>query len=102
MIIRKTCESSQGELETTDQMIKKDEKQMGCGSATRKRKSKITVRNPERIDRGISAMLMPRVPQKCFNCGASIHTERVNWIGPDKIECPYCGQALAVDFEKVA
>ncbi|MFW9968245.1 MAG: hypothetical protein ACFFEA_13905 [Candidatus Thorarchaeota archaeon] len=83
-------------------MIKKDEKQMGCGSATRKRKSRVTVRNPERIDRGTSAILMPRVPQKCFNCGASIHTEKVNWIGPDRIECPYCGQALTVDFEKVA
>lgn len=78
---------------------------MGCGPKKRRRKSR-TKRKSSQGGRtsgaSTASVLMPRVPQKCFNCGASIHTEKVNWIGPDKIECPYCGQALNVDFEKVA
>ncbi len=78
---------------------------MGCGPKKRRRKSRTMKRDYE-AGRTSSAsttnVIMARVPQKCFNCGASIHTEKVNWIGPDRIECPYCGQALNVDFEKVA
>ncbi|MHA2059019.1 MAG: hypothetical protein ACW979_15475 [Candidatus Thorarchaeota archaeon] len=78
---------------------------MGCGPKKRRRKSRTKRKDPQSgrtSGASPTSVLMPRVPQKCFNCGASIHTEKVNWIGPDKIECPYCGQALNVDFEKVA
>lgn len=46
-------------------------------------------------------IVMPRIPEKCFNCGASIRPEKVDWIGPNSIECPFCGQALTVPFEKI-
>ncbi|MHA2142645.1 MAG: hypothetical protein ACXADC_15210 [Candidatus Thorarchaeota archaeon] len=77
---------------------------MGCGSrkkGRRKRTKKKLAQGSEAAEAKTSTILMPRVPQKCFNCGASIHTEKVNWIGPDTIECPFCGQALAINFEKV-
>ncbi|MHA2082541.1 MAG: hypothetical protein ACXABD_02185 [Candidatus Thorarchaeota archaeon] len=77
---------------------------MGCGPKKRRRKKKSKGKSSQSdrtTDASTSTILMPRVPQECFKCGASIHTEKVNWIGPDSIECPYCGQALAIDFEKV-
>jgi hypothetical protein len=78
---------------------------MGCGSrkkGRKKRTKKQLFQSGGTAGTGSSTILMPRVPQKCFNCGASIHTEKVNWTGPDTIECPFCGQALAVNFEQIA
>ncbi len=75
---------------------------MGCGSKKRRKKTRTHSQGDKVTGASTSTILMPRVPQKCFNCGASIHTEKVNWTGPDSIECPYCGQALTVNFEKIA
>lgn len=55
-----------------------------------------------RSDVDPTKFLMPRVPEKCDKCGASIQYEKVNWTGPTSIECPYCGQTLTVHFEQVA
>jgi len=77
---------------------------MGCGSKKRRRNSRTDWKRSQGdkvTGASASTILMPRLPQNCFNCGASIHTEKVNWTGPDSIECPYCGQALTVRFEKV-
>lgn len=72
---------------------------MGCGP---KRRRTIESRTRQyRSDIDTSKFLIPRVPEKCFKCGASIQHEKVNWTGPTSIECPYCGQSLAVDFEQV-
>ncbi|MHA1138090.1 MAG: hypothetical protein ACTSSE_16545 [Candidatus Thorarchaeota archaeon] len=51
--------------------------------------------------RGISSLVMPRVPQNCSNCGAILNAAGIKWIGPSSVECPYCGSTLTVEFEKI-
>ena len=77
---------------------------MGCGPrAGRRRRQSDCRQSPDDIAVGPNkqTILMPQVPEKCFNCGASIQPEKVNWIGPNCLECPYCGQALTVHFERI-
>ncbi len=33
-------------------------------------------------------------PETCSSCGAGISTETVEWVGPLRIKCPYCGATL--------
>jgi predicted RNA-binding Zn-ribbon protein involved in translation (DUF1610 family) len=33
-------------------------------------------------------------PEACSSCGAGISTETVEWVGPLRIKCPYCGATL--------
>ena len=76
---------------------------MGCGPrmGRRKRQSEWKQLRDNPVGSNKQTILMPQVPEKCFNCGASIQPEKVKWIGPNSIECPYCGQALTVHFEKI-
>jgi hypothetical protein len=39
-----------------------------------------------------------QVPSKCPECGASISTESVDWVGPLQAQCPYC--MATIDVEK--
>ncbi|NHI89060.1 MAG: hypothetical protein EAX87_06020 [Candidatus Thorarchaeota archaeon] len=77
---------------------------MGCGNKhgrrTRRSEWKQYRATPRSTNR--ETILMPLVPENCSNCGASIIPEKVNWIGPNCVECPFCGQALTVHFEKVS
>ena len=79
---------------------------MGCGPKMGRRRSKTKTRYSTRYSpgdtRGISSLVMPRVPQNCSNCGAIINAEGIKWTGPTSVECPYCGSTLYVEFEKIA
>jgi hypothetical protein len=89
----------------TNLTIEEEEKQMGCGPKKGKRRVKVRRERSERdsltSSGGTSTILMPRVPEKCSNCGAVIHTKRVNWTGPNSVECSYCGSVLSVEFERI-
>ena len=51
---------------------------------------------------GTTTLLIPRVPEKCSNCGAAISGSDVKWTGPTSIMCPYCDTILHVEMEKVS
>ncbi|MHA2352884.1 MAG: hypothetical protein ACXABX_07165 [Candidatus Thorarchaeota archaeon] len=78
---------------------------MGCGPKIGRRRSKSKTRYSESYasgeTRGTSSLVMPRVPEKCSNCGATINTTGIKWTGPSSVECPYCGSVLSVEFEKI-
>jgi hypothetical protein len=46
-------------------------------------------------------MVSRKVPENCFNCGAAIDPQGVEWVGPDSVRCPHCGSTLAVTTERV-
>lgn len=76
---------------------------MGCGHKRGGRNSS-TEWMPSHdsvVGKNNETILMPQIPEKCSNCGASIQPEKVKWVGPNCIECPYCGQSLTVHFEKL-
>ncbi len=77
---------------------------MGCGPKIGKRKSKTRFSKSYASGEkgGTSSLVMPRVPQKCSNCGATISATGIKWTGPTSVECPYCGSILSVEFEKIA
>jgi DNA-directed RNA polymerase subunit RPC12/RpoP len=78
---------------------------MGCGPKKGKRRSKSKTEHSKSYTsgdtRGTSSLVMPRVPQKCSNCDATINSTGIKWIGPTSVECPYCGSILFVEFEKI-
>jgi hypothetical protein len=76
---------------------------MGCGSKILKR---IINGNNKRDKKSTpaeekSSILVPRIPLKCHNCGASVNGKKVNWTGPTSIECSFCGSTLQVELERV-
>lgn len=79
---------------------------MGCGPKKGRRRSKSRTQHSTTYTpgdtRGISSLVMPRVPQKCSNCCATINAAGIKWTGPTSVECPYCGSTLSVEFEKIA
>ena len=78
---------------------------MGCGPKMGRRRSKSKTRYSKSYKsgetRGTSSLVMPRIPQKCNNCGAIISATGIKWVGPSSVECPYCGSNLAIEFEKI-
>ena len=40
-------------------------------------------------------------PRFCTDCGASISSEDVEWVGPLSIKCPYCGATHATEKREV-
>ncbi|MHA1965467.1 MAG: hypothetical protein ACXACG_03335 [Candidatus Thorarchaeota archaeon] len=79
---------------------------MGCGPKIGKRRLKSKTRYSKSYTsgetRGTSSLVMPRVPQKCSNCDATISAAGIKWTGPSSVECPYCGSGLPVEFDKIA
>jgi hypothetical protein len=79
---------------------------MGCGPKIGKRRSKSRTRRYKSSisdeKSSSSSLLIPRVPQQCFNCGARLNNTGIKWTGPSSVECPYCESVLAVEFEKIA
>jgi hypothetical protein len=79
---------------------------MGCGPKIGRRGSKSKTRYSKSYasseTSGPSSLVMPRVPQKCFNCGATISATGIKWTGPSSVECPFCGSSLSVEFERIA
>lgn len=37
----------------------------------------------------------PTLPTKCPQCGGTIHTREVEWLGTDRAECSYCGSVVS-------
>ncbi|MGQ4912848.1 MAG: hypothetical protein ACP6KW_11810 [Candidatus Thorarchaeota archaeon] len=82
---------------------------MGCGPRTGKRRRKRTKtqvastgsRTHQIEGKRGSTLVIPRVPEKCDNCGAHIDQKSVKWTGPTSYECPYCGAVSQVDFQRV-
>jgi predicted Zn-ribbon and HTH transcriptional regulator len=89
-------------LPRIDVFQEKEVKQMGCGPKIGKRKSKVR-RSTKHTSNNTSesSLVMPRVPQNCSNCGASLNSAEVKWVGPTSMECPYCESILQVKFEKI-
>ena len=42
-----------------------------------------------------------KLPDRCYNCGASINPQEVEWVGPDQAKCPNCGATLALKTERM-
>ncbi|MFW9806386.1 MAG: hypothetical protein ACFFFK_06615 [Candidatus Thorarchaeota archaeon] len=40
-------------------------------------------------------------PRFCTECGASINSEQIEWVGPLSVKCPYCGATLATEKREV-
>jgi hypothetical protein len=40
-------------------------------------------------------------PRFCSECGASINSEQIEWVGPLSVKCPYCGATLATEKREV-
>lgn len=76
---------------------------MGCGhkKTRRGRRSEWKQSQDNPVTTNRQTIVIPNIPEKCFNCGASINPEKVDWIGPNCVECPFCGQALTVHFERI-
>ncbi len=58
---------------------------MGCGHkrGRRSNRSEWEQYRNKHASTNRETILMPQVPEKCFNCGASIKPEKVEWIGPN-------------------
>jgi hypothetical protein len=40
-------------------------------------------------------------PRFCTDCGASLSSEEIEWVGPLSIKCPYCGATHATEKREV-
>ncbi|NHI90345.1 MAG: hypothetical protein EAX87_12535 [Candidatus Thorarchaeota archaeon] len=40
-------------------------------------------------------------PRFCTECGASISSEQIEWVGPLSVKCPYCGATLATEKREI-
>ncbi len=76
---------------------------MGCGSGIRKRRESGQERSLEMEHfSSVSAMIvLPRIPNRCPNCGAPLNEKNVKWIGPTTAKCPYCDTGVPVGFDKI-
>ncbi len=45
-------------------------------------------------------VLIKTVPTTCYECGAPLSEESVDWVGPEKFKCPTCGSVLSMKLEK--
>ncbi len=39
----------------------------------------------------------PKLPAKCSSCGGPLKADEVHWVGPDRVECPYCGSVVTAE-----
>ncbi|MFX1561510.1 MAG: hypothetical protein ACFFBL_13045 [Promethearchaeota archaeon] len=40
-------------------------------------------------------------PRFCADCGASLSSEDIEWVGPLSVKCPYCGATHATEKREV-
>ncbi|MHA2396480.1 MAG: hypothetical protein ACXAC0_07240 [Candidatus Thorarchaeota archaeon] len=40
-------------------------------------------------------------PRFCNDCGASLSSEEIEWVGPLSVKCPYCGATHATEKREV-
>ncbi len=40
-------------------------------------------------------------PRFCTDCGASLSSEEIEWVGPLSVKCPYCGATHATEKREV-
>ncbi|MHA1943217.1 MAG: hypothetical protein ACW96M_02365 [Candidatus Thorarchaeota archaeon] len=40
-------------------------------------------------------------PSFCKECGASLSSEEIDWVGPLSVRCPYCGATHATEKREV-
>ncbi|MFW9786057.1 MAG: hypothetical protein ACFFE2_03535 [Candidatus Thorarchaeota archaeon] len=40
-------------------------------------------------------------PRFCSDCGASLSSEEIEWVGPLSVKCPYCGATHATEKREV-
>jgi hypothetical protein len=40
-------------------------------------------------------------PRFCKECGASLSSEEIEWVGPLSVKCPYCGATHATEKREV-
>lgn len=40
-------------------------------------------------------------PRFCKDCGASLSSEEIEWVGPLSVKCPYCGATHATEKREV-
>ncbi len=40
-------------------------------------------------------------PRFCKDCGASLSSEDIEWVGPLSVKCPYCGATHATEKREV-
>ena len=40
-------------------------------------------------------------PRFCNECGASLSSEQIEWVGPLSVKCPYCGATHATEKREV-
>ncbi|MHA1781352.1 MAG: hypothetical protein ACTSYL_10890 [Candidatus Thorarchaeota archaeon] len=78
---------------------------MGCGPKIKKRRKtgqRGSTRETPRIQDDSGAMIvLPRLPNKCPNCGASLNEKSVKWIGPTTAKCPYCDTGIPLEFDRI-
>ena len=43
---------------------------------------------------GESAAVVYGPPTTCPSCGAELSEENVDWVGPLRLQCPYCGATI--------
>jgi len=41
-----------------------------------------------------SAAVVYGPPTECPSCGAQLSEENVDWVGPLRLQCPYCGATI--------
>lgn len=75
---------------------------MGCGTRAFKKlnKRKKTKKSASAASNA-PTLLIPRIPQKCDNCGAPIDGNNLKWTGPTSIMCQYCDAVLNIEMEKI-
>ncbi len=40
-------------------------------------------------------------PRVCSECGATLSSEEIDWVGPLSVKCPYCGATHATEKREV-
>jgi hypothetical protein len=40
-------------------------------------------------------------PRFCNDCGASLSSEEIEWVGPLSVKCPYCGATHATEKREI-
>ena len=56
---------------------------------------------PRNLDAPKEKSYVHEPPRFCTDCGASLSSEEIEWVGPLSVKCPYCGATHATEKREV-
>jgi hypothetical protein len=56
---------------------------------------------PRNVDAPKEKSYIHEPPRFCTDCGASLSSEEIEWVGPLSVRCPYCGATHKTEKREV-